>query len=254
VAEPAPGTKYDRIGRTYATARRADPRIAEQIRVALGDARSVVNVGAGTGNYEPTDRSVVAVEPSRTMIDQRPPDAAPAMSGAAERLPFVDGAFDASMATLTLHHWSDVGAGLTEMLRVSRRQVIFFFDPSVSGTYWLVDDYFPEYRALESEWNAPSAADIGGVLDIRAVEVIPVPADCTDGFGGAYWNRPEAHLEPVVVQGMSWLALLDPAIVERNLGRLADEITDGTWDRKYGHLRAESTIDLGYRLAIAGPN
>jgi SAM-dependent methyltransferase len=245
-------TKYDRIGRTYAAARRADPRIAEQIRVALGNARSVVNIGAGTGNYEPTDRPVVAIEPARTMIDQRSAEAAPAVAGVAERLPFLDAAFDAAMATLTLHHWSDVDAGLREMRRVSARQVIFFFDPSVNGAYWLVDDYFPEYRALESEWNAPSAADIGRVLEIRDVETILVPADCTDGFGGAYWNRPEAHLDPVVVQGMSWLALLDPALVERNLARLADELGDGAWDRKYGHLRAEQTIDLGYRLAIAG--
>lgn len=252
MAPSARPTKYDAIGRTYAAARRADPRIARQVREALGDARSVVNIGAGTGNYEPTDRLVVAIEPSRTMIAQRADGAAPAVCGVAEQLPFRDRQFDAAMATLTLHHWTDIEAGLAEMKRVSGGQAIFFFDPSVSGTYWLVDDYFPEYRALETEWRAPAAADIGGVLDVRSVDVIPVPADCTDGFGGAYWNRPEAHLDPVVVAGMSWLAQLDADLVERNLARLSNEIADGTWDRKYGHLRSQESIDLGYRLLVAG--
>jgi SAM-dependent methyltransferase len=244
--------RYDTIGRTYARARQADPRIAAQILDAIGDARSVINVGAGTGNYEPTDRPVVAVEPSLTMIGQRDADAAPAVQGVAEHLPFPDSSFDVAMATLTVHHWSDQGAGLRELRRVADRQVIWAFDPSTSGTYWLVDDYFPEYRSLETEWNAPSADDIGRHLDVQRVEVVPVPPDCTDGFGGAYWCRPDAHLDPTVRAGMSWLALLDPAIVERNIARLAAEIDDGTWDEKYGHLRALESIDLGYRLIICG--
>jgi ubiquinone/menaquinone biosynthesis C-methylase UbiE len=244
-----PGTpRYDTIGRTYAQARRADPRIATKILSALGDARTVVNVGAGTGNYEPGDRSVVAVEPSLTMIRQRRPDAAPAVQGVAEQLPFADGAFDAAMATLTVHHWSDQVAGLRELRRVAARQVILAFDPWTSGGYWLVDDYFPEYRALESEWNAPTPDDIGRHLHVQRVEVVPVPGDCTDGFGGAYWQRPEAHLDPVVRAGMSWLAQLDPSIVERNVARLAAELADGRWDEKYGHLREQDSIDLGYRL------
>jgi SAM-dependent methyltransferase len=248
----AEAPRYDTIGRTYAQARRADPRVAAQILAGLGAARSVVNVGAGTGNYEPTDRAVIAVEPSRTMIDQRPPGAAPAVQGVAERLPFPDGAFDAAMAALTLHHWSDLAAGLAELRRVATRQVIFAFDPSTSGTYWLVDDYFPEYRALETEWNAPTPDDVGRHLDVQRVEVIPVPADCVDGFGGAYWCRPEAHLDPVVRAGMSWLAQLDPEIVDRNIARLAAEIDDGTWEQKYGHLREQESIDLGYRLIVCG--
>jgi SAM-dependent methyltransferase len=244
--------RYDEIGRTYAQARRADRRIMAQLLTALGDAETVVNVGAGTGNYEPTDRHVVAVEPSGTMIGQRGPRTAPVVRGVAEHLPFPDDTFDAALAVLTVHHWTDQGAGLREMQRVADRQVIFAFDPSTSATYWLVDDYFPEYRALESEGSAPTPEDIGRHLDVRRVEVIPVPGDCTDGFGGAYWKRPEAHLDPVVRAGMSWIAQLDAVVVERGVARLAGELADGRWEAKYGHLRAQETIDLGYRLVVCG--
>ena len=244
--------RYDTIGRTYAQARRADPRIARQIAAALGDAETVVNVGAGTGNYEPTDRRVIAVEPSQTMIRQRDAAAAPAVQGVAERLPFADGAFDAALATLTVHHWHDLAAGLGELRRVAARQVIFTFDPAASGTYWLVDDYCPEFRDLETERHAPTPDDIARHLDVTRIEVIEVPADCIDGFGGAYWQRPEAHLEPVVRAGMSWIAQLDDDVVERNVARLAAEIADGRWDEKYGHLRELDAIDLGYRLMVCG--
>ncbi len=244
--------RYDSIGQRYAEARRADPRIAEQIRAALGDARHVVNVGAGTGNYEPTDRAVVAVEPSSTMLAQRAPGAAPAVQGVAEHLPFADDTFDAAMATLTVHHWSDPAAGLAELRRVADRQVIFVFDRTHIATYWLVDDYFPEYWEMESEQRAPTPAEIGQHLDVRRVEVIPVPADCTDGFGAAYWQRPEAHLDPAVRASMSWLAQLDPAVVERDVARLAAELADGTWESKHGHLRQLDAIDLGYRLVVCG--
>ncbi|MFP5255936.1 MAG: class I SAM-dependent methyltransferase [Acidimicrobiia bacterium] len=246
------GPRYDVIGQRYAEARRPDPRIAARILAALGDARTVVNVGAGSGNYEPPDRAVVAVEPSLTMIAQRPPGAAPAVQGVAEHLPFADAIFDAALATLTVHHWRDRAAGLAELRRVADRQVIFAFDRTLSATYWLVDDYFREYRALESEQTAPTPDEIGQHLDVRRVEVIPVPADCTDGFGGAYWRRPEGHLDPTVRAGMSWLAQLEPAVVERNLARLADELADGRWEAKYGHLRHQTSIDLGYRLLVCG--
>ncbi len=252
VSAPSAGARYDEIGRTYARTRRTDPRIAAQIWAALGDAATVVNVGAGTGNYEPTACRVVAVEPSRTMIDQRPGGSGPVVRASAARLPFADGSFDAAMATLTLHHWDDQAAGLQEMRRVARRQVILAFDPSTAGTYWLVDDYFPEHRELESEWRAPTPADVGRHLDVRRVEVVPVPGDCLDGFGGAYWRRPEAHLDPVVLAGMSFIAQLDPAVVARNVARLRDELADGRWDGKYGHLRGEAALDLGYRLIVCG--
>jgi ubiquinone/menaquinone biosynthesis C-methylase UbiE len=244
--------RYDTIGRTYGATRRPDPRIAQQIGAALGDARSVVNVGAGTGSYEPTDRPVVAVEPSQAMITQRPADAAPAVRGVAEHLPFPDATFDVALATLTVHHWTDVAAGLRELVRVAGRQVILAFDRDIYASYWLVDDYFPEYRALRSERDAPNPDDIGQVLDVRRVEVVPVPGDCIDGFGGAYWQRPEAHLDPVVRAGISWLAQLDPDTVERNTTRLSRELADGTWDQKYGGLRTQESLDLGYRLLVCG--
>lgn len=246
----APAPRYDAIGRTYTATRRADPRVARQILAALDDAASVVNVGAGTGSYEPTDRRVVAVEPSQTMIDQRRPGGAPAVRAVAERLPFPDGSFDAALATLTVHHWTDVAAGLAELARVAPRQVIFAFDRDVCATYWLVDDYFPEYRELRSEREAPNPGDLGRHLDVRRVEVVPVPADCLDGFGGAYWRRPEAHLDPLVRAGISWLAQLDDATVDRNMARLTRELADGSWDQKYGHLRELDSMDLGYRLVI----
>lgn len=252
MASPPRTRRYDSIGGTYAQTRRTEPRIAAQILDALGDAATVVNVGAGTGSYEPDDRRVVAVEPSLTMIEQRPAGSAPVVQGVAERLPFAERSFDAAMATLTLHHWSDLAAGLGELRRVADRQVIFAFDVAATSTYWLVDDYFPEHRALETEWNAPTADDIGRHLDVQRVEVVPVPGDCVDGFGGAFWRRPEAHLDPAVRAGMSWLAQLDPATVERNVARLAAELEDGRWDDKYGHLRDLDALDLGYRLIVCG--
>jgi SAM-dependent methyltransferase len=245
-------TRYDTIGRTYATTRRTEPRIAARIHDALGDAQRVVNVGAGTGNYEPEDRAVVAIDPSITMLRQRAKTAARAVLGAAEALPFADGAFDAAMTTLTLHHWTDLDIGLREMRRVAPRQVIFFFDAACTTDLWLVDDYFPEIVELPTERAAPDASAIARVLDVRSVEPIPVPADCIDGFGGSYWNRPEAYLDPVVQAGMSSFAQLDREVLARGIERLRRDLESGAWDDRLGHLREMHEIDLGYRLLVAG--
>jgi SAM-dependent methyltransferase len=248
----SPSAKYDTIGRTYTRTRRPDPRIARRIAVALGDARTVVNVGAGTGSYEPVDRFVVGVDPSPTMLRQRPPAAPIAVQAVAERLPFAGSTFDAAMATLTLHHWPNVERGLAEMRRVARRQVIFFFEPSTSMDYWLVGDYCPEVLDLPSERNAPGTDAIAAVLDVRSVEPVPVPADCTDGFGGAYWNRPERYLDPEVQAGISSFAQLDAPLRERLTQRLRADLESGAWDARYGYLRRLAERDLGYRLLIAG--
>jgi SAM-dependent methyltransferase len=245
------GAKYDRIGGSYTASRTTDPRIAASIHAALGDARSVVNVGAGSGSYEPGDRMVVAVEPSATMISHRAPEAAPAVRAVAEALPFAAGTFDVAMAVLTMHHWTDVGTGLRELRRVAVGQVLFFFEPSFANSAWIVYDYFPEMMELESERNAPGTADIARSLDVVSVDPVPVPADCTDGFGGCYWNRPEAYLDPVVQEGMSCFAQMPNDIRDRGMQRLAREIASGEWDRKYGHLRALDACDLGYRLLVA---
>jgi SAM-dependent methyltransferase len=244
---------YDEIGRTYSRTRRADPRIAAQITAALGDAASVLNVGAGSGNYEPTDRTVVAIDPSVTMIRQRPASAAPVVQGVAAGLPFVDGAFDAAMGTLTLHHWPDVGAGLVEVRRVSRRQLFLLYDFGVDDAgYWLIDEYFPAVRELGSERSAPTVASVGQHLDVRRAEVVPIPADCTDGFGCAYWNRPEAHLDPDVLAGMSWTSQLAPELLAEGVERLRTDLETGRWDERHGHLRSMTSADYGYRIVVAG--
>jgi SAM-dependent methyltransferase len=245
-------SRYDVIGLTYTRTRRPDRRIATRITAALGDARTVVNVGAGAGSYEPTGRFVVGVDPSRTMLAQRPNGAAAAVQGVAEALPFADDSFDAAMATLTLHHWPDVERGLAEMRRVAPRQVVFFFEPVLANDFWLIADYFPEIMQLPSERNAPGAERICQSLDMRWVEPVPVPADCTDGFGGCYWNRPEQYLDPQVQAGMSSFAQLAPDVRVKLTARLRDDIESGAWDAKYGSLRSRAEYDLGYRLLVAG--
>jgi len=243
---------YDEIGRTYDRTRQADPRIAAQIAAALGDAGSVLNVGAGSGNYEPTDRRVIALEPSMTMIRQRPVGTAPVVQGVAGDLPFVDGSFDAALGTLTLHHWPDLGAGLAEVRRVSRQQVFMLFDGLMRDGYWLIDDYFPLVWELDSERQAPTVAMVGEHLDVQGVEVVMIPGDCTDGFGCAYWNRPEAHLDPIVLAGMSWSSQLSSEVLAEGVEHLRDDLETGRWDERYGHLRSMTEADYGYKLVIAG--
>lgn len=246
------GTRYEVIGRGYARARRADPRIAAQIHAAIGDARTVVNVGAGTGSYEPTDRPVVAVEPSTMMLTQRLPGAAPAVQALAEKLPFGDGAFDAAMAVLTVHHWRNASAGLAELARVARRQLIVMNEGSRGHRFWLAD-YFPDLLTVPTETSPPTVAVIERHLDVRAVEPVLVPGDCRDGFLCAYWNRPEAYLDPAVRAGMSPLAQLSPANAEQGCSRLRDDLASGVWESRHGHLRGLACYDWGYRLIIAGP-
>jgi SAM-dependent methyltransferase len=244
---------YDRIGLGYRNTRQADPHIAARIAAALGDARTVVNVGAGTGNYEPGDRElVVGVDPARAMLGQRPPAAGPAVLGVAESLPFPDHAFDAALAVLTVHHWRDRERGLAELVRVAPRQVCFLFETAMTDRFWLVAEYFPEILDLGSERAAPSTAMLREHLDVERVEVVPVPADCVDGFAGCYWNRPEAYLRPEVRAGMSSFAQLDDAVVARGVQHLEADLANGVWDAHHGELRARADYDLGYRLVIAG--
>ncbi len=244
----APST-YDTIGQTYSATRRADPRIAGQLHAALGDARTVVNVGAGTGNYEPRDRFVIAVEPSPTMIAQRPPTSAPCVRGVAETLPFRAETFDAALGVLTMHHWRSLERGIAELQRVARRQVVFTFEPSLANDFWLVRDYFPEVRDLPQERSLPDCETVRQMIGADAtLAPILVPADCIDGFGGCYWNRPEVYLDARVQDGMSMFALLDPVTRDRGTARLRDDLATGRWDERYGSLRARDEIDLGYRL------
>ena len=198
---------YDSIGESYTAARREDPRIAARIRAALGHARTVVNVGAGTGAYEPADLEVTAVEPSEVMIAQRPEGAAPVVRAVAEELPFEDGSFDAAMVVLSDHHWRDHERGLAELRRVARSVVLFTWEPASSRDTWVVRDYFPCFDELIPDGYRLSRTveRLGG----GRVEVVPIPHDCLDGFYHAYWRRPEAYLDPVVRAGISAFALMD---------------------------------------------
>ncbi len=243
------GHRYERIGAGYAISRRADPRIERQLNDAIGDAASVINVGAGSGNYEPTDRRTVAVEPSPTMLAQRP-GTVPVIRAVAERLPVADDAFDVATAIFTVHHWTDRGAGLRELGRVASRQVCLVYDPAVSSTMWLID-YFPELSTAPWEINAPDAAGIGEHLEVEEVRTVWVPPDCSDGFTGAFWNRPERYLEPAIQASMSTLARLEPEQRAAGTKRLADAIDSGAWDAANGHLRDADRFDMGYRLVLS---
>jgi len=239
--------RYDRIGTTYARTRREDPRIADRIRTALGDASSVVNVGAGAGSYEPAGLDVVAVEPSATMIAQRPPDAAPYVQAAAEALPFDDGAFDAAMAVLTVHHWRDPAAGLAELRRVARdRVVVFTWDPAFARAHWLVDEYVPQFAA-DDAGRFPTVEAVAAGIGGGRVEPVPIPHDCHDGFLGAFWRRPEAYLDPEVRAGMS---VFHVPGAEDGIERLAADLESGAWAERHAALLALDELDLGYRLVV----
>jgi SAM-dependent methyltransferase len=239
--------KYDTIGINYLELRRPDARIAAVIGEALGSARTVLNVGAGTGSYEPDDRAVTAVEPSVEMIRKRPPSAARAIQANADHLPFDDDAFDASMAILTIHHWPDKAAGLREMRRVTRgRIVLLTFDPSRRP--WLTD-YLPELAALDEAQMPPMSRFEEWLGPVRIVPVL-VPHDCSDGFLYAYWKRPRAYLDPRIRSGSSSFWMLGDNAND-GLQRLQQELDTGEWGRRYSELTALAAYDAGYRLVVA---
>ena len=240
--------RYDTIGIGYRSNRRPDPRWAARISAALGDAERIVDVGAGTGSYEPADRFVVALDASVVMLEQH--EGQRRLRGAAEHLPFADGAFDAAMAIFTVHHWTDPTAGLVELRRVSRRQVILTFDHEMELRFWL-SDYVPALTAQNHSWSA-TIEGVTGPLGTDHVEVLPVPHDCVDGFMAAYWRRPERYLDPQVRANISGLALLPPDDIEPGMDRLARDLESGAWHERYRHLLELDEFDAGYRLVVAG--
>lgn len=270
--DPADGLwRYDHIGDGYARHRRADPRIAGRISTALGDARRVVDVGAGTGSYEPPDREVVAVEPSRVMLDQRrsprprrddrrpwrgrpgrsSPGSTATVRGLAEALPFPDMSFDASMAVLTVHHWSDKATGLTELRRVAPRRLVLCFDAAREHDFWLVRDYLPEIASLD--YGAPfSPEQVAQVIEAERIEVVPVPWDCADGFLGAYWRRPDRYLDESVRACISGIARLPADVVGGAMRRLREDLEAGRWAERHAQLQDLPELDLGYRLVVSG--
>ena len=244
---------YDAIGTGYVAHRQADPRIALEIRAALGNATRVVNVGAGAGSYEPSDLDVVAVEPSWEMIRQRPDGRAAVVQAVAERLPFPNGAFDAALAVLTVHHWTDRQGGLAELVRVGRRVIVVTWDPACRDSFWLTTEYLPEIVEFDLPRFPPLsglAESLGGDITTR---VLPVPHDCVDGFLGAFWRRPDAYLDPAVRSAMSCFAQLPAERVDRGLSRLADDLRTERWEARFGHLRDLDSAGLGYRLVVAEP-
>jgi SAM-dependent methyltransferase len=243
---------YDRTGSAYSLTRRPDPRIAAVIDRALRDEKSVANIGAGAGSYEPP-QTVVAVEPSRVMIRQRPAAAAAAVQAAAESLPIRTDGVDAAMAVLTVHHWTDLAAGVSEMLRVARRRVaVLTWDSTVFGDFWLVREYLP----AAGETDARLAVSMDTLISLLgddqvSVVSIPVPHDCLDGFGGAYWRRPHAYLDDAAQAGMSLFALTPKPLVQEGLARLRSDLATGAWERRHADLLQESELDLGYRLLVS---
>ena len=244
---------YGVIGMGYARYRQPEPRIAALILAALGDARTVLNVGAGAGSYEPTDREVTAVEPSASMRAQRPAHLPVAVDAVAGQLPFPDGAFDASMATFTIHQWPDLRAGLAEMRRVTRGPVVTMTcDPALLDRFWLVE-YEPEVLATEARRFPAIDAVAGGLGGRVEVQPVPIPLACTDGFGEAWYGRPEALLDPGVRLAMSAWSFVEPAIVEAGLDRLRADLESGAWDARHGHLRTQPEFDGALRLVVGRP-
>lgn len=240
---------YDAIGTTYTATRRTEPRIAAQLWAAFGDARTVLNVGAGTGSYEPPDREVTAVEPSAVMRAQRPAGAAPCIAAKAEALPFDDQSFDVAMAFATVHHWQDPLAGLRELRRVARRVVVFTCettDRSWRRRFWLTRDYLPEVRASRVGLATRIARAIGGRM-----EPVLIPWDCVDGFFEAYWRRPEAYLDETVRRGISVWAGVGADAERRAVRNLRDDLASGRWAERNHELLELDAAELGLRLVIA---
>jgi len=242
---------YDTLGRTYGRTRQPDPRIAAVITRALAGAATVVNIGAGTGSYEP-EQTVVAIEPSEVMVGQRPAGAAPALRSVAEHIPLRDNCADAALAVLTIHHWSNLEAGVAEMRRIARRRLVFLtWDPDVIGEqFWLLSEYLPAARQADAELAVPIDM-LTALLDDPVSTPVPVPHDCADGFGAAFWRRPAAYLDPAVQAGMSLFTRTDPDMVRAGLDRLSADLDSGRWRHEHAHLLQLEELDAGYRLITA---
>jgi SAM-dependent methyltransferase len=243
--------KYDSIGRHYRPYRIADPRIARRIQAALGDVGPILNIGAGAGSYEPENVDVVALEPSGVMLAQRGPGQAPAVQGVAESLPFADNAFAAAMGVLTLHHWQDPALGLNEALRVGSGKLVLYSWAGFPNRFWLFD-YFPEIESIDEE-IFPSLQWMAGVTGAEVhAEVVPIPADCSDGFLCSYWRRPEAYLDEGARGAISTFPRLEN--VETRIEKLREDLASGTWYQRHGHLLDLEEMDYGYRVIVLERN
>ncbi len=242
---------YDTIGQGYLAHRRADPRWEAVIFEHLGETELIVNVGAGAGAYEPPHRSVVAVDPSNVMIAQRPAEAGPAVRASGSALPLPSRCADVAMAILTVHHWDDWAAGLAEMCRVADRRVVLGMDFDLHASFWLLQDYLPEVGDYTRSLG-PDAAAIARAIGATKTVPLLVPLDMVDGVLGAYWRRPEAYLEPAVRANCSGLALADQTVIARGVAALAADLESGAWHERHADLLSRDSLDLGYRLVVAG--
>jgi len=249
-----PAFNYDKLGHKYSGYRQTDPRIARYVYDALGDAKTVLNVGAGSGSYEPTDRYVIALEPSVVMRKQRlEKNLFPAVNGMADALPFDDNSFDASMAMVTVHHWPDIPKGLKELRRVTKNQVIIMtFDPFSLYDFWNYK-YFPEVVEVERQ-RYPSIEFISNAIGGQCEVIpIPIPFDCIDGFQEAFYGRPEEFLKKEVRQSQSAWGFISEEAENQMVKALADDLSSGEWDRKFGHFRAQPSFKCALRLIVAWP-
>jgi SAM-dependent methyltransferase len=244
---------YRAHGRGYARQRRTDPRLEAWVHAALGDARTILNVGAGAGSYEPLDRHVLAVEPAAAMRAQRPAYLSPAIAAAAESLPLDDQSFDAAMALVTVHQWPDLAKGLGELRRVTRGPIVVLtFDPDALDRWWMAD-YAAEMLAVERR-RFPSVATLVGALGGACeVQALPIPNDCVDGFSEAFHARPEAFLDPAVRRSQSAWSFVPDAVQARIVAHLADDLASGEWDRRHGHWRVQPTFEGSLRGIVSRP-
>ncbi len=247
------GARYDRIGAGYAHTRREDPAIAARLRAAIGDARTVVNVGAGAGSYEPQDRHVIAIEPSDVMAAQRPPALPPAIRAHAHALPLRDASVDASLAVLTLHHWDGTqAAGVRELRRVTRGPIaLLTFDAAVSARMWLMADYLPEVAELDRRIFPPPERIAEWLDEDTDVETIPIARDTPDWTLGSFWAHPERVLDPVARSATSGFARLAPNVTSRVVRAVERDLRTGAWAARNGHLRELQTYDAGMRLIVS---
>jgi len=247
---PAGDVNYEVHGIGYAQHRRTDPRIASRVHEALGSAKTILNVGAGAGSYEPLDRHVIAIEPSAAMRAQRPPHLVPALHGFAESLPLDDQSVDASMAMVTIHQWSNLQAGIGELIRLTRGPIVILtFDGDALDRFWLAD-YAPELIEAERR-RYPKMDDLCRLLGgSTSVEAIQVPIDCVDGFTEAFYARPEKFLEESVRRSQSAWTFVDESAHLRIVEKLRSDLSDGTWDKKYGHWKTKPYFEGSLRLIV----
>ncbi len=245
--------RYDTIGHGYAKTRREDPRFSALIRAALGDARTVVNVGAGAGSFGPRDRSVIAIEPSAVMAAQRPRERGPVVRASAGRLPLRDRSVDAAMSVLSLHHWDhERERGVRELRRVSRGPVVILtYDPAVWSTMWLVADYLPEVAALDAQIFPPPAQLAEWLGGDVSIDPVPIPRDTPDWMLGSFWAHPERVLDAAARAATSAFARMPPAVVARVVAEVSRDLASGEWDRRYRRLRGLDALDVGLRLVTA---